>query len=162
MLFIIGVILSFAVLKVGDRGPREALRREAQRFGALVAMAQEQAVLEAREYSVALSEDGYSFLSLRADSWQPVSQDDLFRERQLPEGMLMELTAEELPVDLAPSRQARSFEEEEQQQEPQILLLSSGELTPFELVLYLDHTELAYRVEGQPDGSLTVERVESP
>ena len=159
VVFIIGIILSFAVLRVSGRSPDEVLRREAQRFGALLNMAQEQAILEAREYSVTLSEDSYGFMSLEEDSWEPVTEDDLFRKRQLPEGMTMELTADELPVKLTRSATADDFAEEKRDP-PQILLLSSGELTPFALVMYVDFTDLAYRIEGQLDGSIAIERLE--
>jgi general secretion pathway protein H len=160
VLTIIGVILSFAVLRVGDRGQSEALRREAERFGALVSMAQEQAILEGREYGVAVEDDGYTFSVLSDDDWRPLESDDLFRERRLPEGVAMELEAEALKVDLTRSETARDPQEPEL--EPQILVLSSGELTPFGLTLYTQDTELAYQVQGKADGSLTVERVPSP
>ena len=154
VIFIIGLMFSLAVLSVGDGGREDSIRLEAQRFRALLALAQERAVLEAREFSVSFTDDGYGFLVLEENEWQAISDDDLFRQRTLPEGIVFDLTANELPVALVPG------EDDEEGPVPHLLVLSSGELTPFELKLYARESPVAYRIEGDVQGRISVGRDE--
>ena len=150
-MFIVGLMFSLAVLRVGDGGQEENVRREAERFRALLTLAQERAVLEAREFSVSFTEEGYGFLVLEEDAWQLIADDELFRERALPEGIRLELTADELPVDLA----APDDEETESKPKPHVLVLSSGELTPFELRFLAEYGAIVYRIEGELQGEIS-------
>ncbi len=154
VIFIIGLMFSLAVLSVGDGGREDSIRLEAQRFRALLALAQERAVLEAREFSVSFTDDGYGFLVLEENAWQAISDDDLFRQRTLPEGIVLDLTANELPVALVPG------EDDEEGPLPHLLVLSSGELTPFELKLYARESPVAYRIEGDVQGRISIGRDE--
>lgn len=126
VLVIISVVIGFAVLSV-DTGPEE-LRREGNRFASLLELTAEEAVMNGREYRVILHRHGYAFEYLQDGKWQR-SEDELLRPRQLPDGMALELTVEDQPQQLddadAPG-----------QREPVALfLLSSGEITPFELTV---------------------------
>ncbi len=156
VMFIVGLMFSLAVLSVGDGGQRETVRREAERFRALVLLAQERAILEAREFGVSFTDDGYSFLVLEDNEWQPITDDELFRERTLPEGMGVELTADDLPVDLA----AAEEDENEKGPRPHLLVLSSGELSSFELSFYAEHGDIAYRIEGEVQGEVSLQHDE--
>ncbi len=151
VMFIVGLMFSLAVLSVGEGGQAESVRREAERFRALLVLAQERAVLEAREFSVSFTGDGYGFLVLEEDAWQSITDDDLFRDRKLPEGVSFELTANDLPVDLADPG------DEEKGPTPHVLVLSSGELTPFELRVYAGDGAIAYRIEGKVQGEVSLE-----
>ena len=156
---IIGVMLSFAVLRVGDGGQQKVMAQEAARFRALVGLAREQAILEASELGVMFTEDGYGFLLLEQDGWRPIEDDELYRERALPEGLSMELTADALPISLAES--GGSGDDAQEGPRPHVLVLSSGELTPFELTLYTGQLDMAYRIEGKPNGEITIESTEA-
>ncbi len=155
VLFIVGIMFSFAVLRVGDQGSEQAVRREAERLRALLILAGERAVLEAREFSLSFSEEGYGFLVLEDDNWQLIEDDELFRVRELPEGIIFELTANELPVELA------TAVGEDEGPVPHVLILSSGELTPFQLTFYAEQGTAAYLVEGEYLGEIKLERSEA-
>jgi len=154
VVMIIGVMLSFAVLRVGDGGQRKMVEQEAARFRALVGLAREQAILEARELGVTFTEDGYGFLVLEQDGWTPMEDDELYRERAMPSGVSLELTADALPVSLTES--GGRDDDEREGPRPHILVLSSGELTPFELTLYAGQLDIAYRIQGKHDGEITI------
>lgn len=149
VMFIIGLMFSLAILSVGDGGQEQNVRREAERFGALLALAQERAVLEAREFSVSFTEQGYGFLVLEEDAWHLIADDELFRERTLPEGISFELAANDLPVDLSVPG------DDKKGPRPHVLVLSSGELTPFDLKFFAESGSVAYRIEGELQGEIS-------
>jgi len=124
VLLIIGVTLTMATLAIGPLLGRRDGGDEAQRLGALVQLAREQAVLQGVEHGLALSRDGYRVLALGEDGWQPV-EGSAYRARTLPPPFRLRLTVEGRGVELAA----------EPPDEPQLLLLSSGETTPFALEL---------------------------
>lgn len=159
VVLIIGVMLSFAVLRVGDGGQRKVVEQEAARFRALVGLAREQAILETRELGVTFTENGYGFLVLEQDGWTTMEDDELYRQRTLPSGISVELNADALPVSLTGS-DGRGDDEREGPT-PHVLVLSSGELTPFELTLYAGQIDVAYRIQGKPNGEITIEPTEA-
>jgi len=123
---LISIIITFAVLSV-DTGPEE-LRREGARLASLLDLTSEQAVMNGREYRVVFQRHGYSFEELQDSKWQP-SGDELLKPHTLPEGMMLELTLEDEPVPLA--RETDTAEDNK----ASLLLLSSGEIPSFELIV---------------------------
>lgn len=157
VLVLVGIIISFAVLSVGDGGRQERLRQEAERIATLFALAGEEAVLRSLEFGVVLQRGGYLFVTYDGSSWQPVTDDDLFREHALPDGVELSLFMDGLQVSLEPRGLAR-----EVAPTPQLLFFSSGERIPFELSLgYRDGAPLAYRLQGPLLGRVMLQRVEA-
>ncbi len=144
---LIGIILTFATLTLGGDRRAERLEQEAERFRQLTRLAAEQAVLRGEEWGVALDEQGYRYLYLGDDGWRPVA-DPAFRPRRWPEGIEARLLLDGQPAVLAGGQDGDGA------QAPELLLLSSGELTRFELVLRDAGTEHVARVFGRPDGRL--------
>lgn len=126
VLVIISVIISFAVLSI-DTGPEE-LRREGSRLASLLDLASEEAVMNGRECRIVLRRHSYSFEQLREGKWQSV-EDELFRARQLPSDISLQLFLENQEVVL------NDVEDPETAKSAALLLLSSGEITPFELTV---------------------------
>lgn len=131
---IIGIVLAMATLNVGGDRRGDALREESRRFAALIQLADEQAILRSEEWGVRLDAEGYGFLVLDGEQWVPVG-DPVFRERRFDEGTRVDLELEGRPLVL-PGDESDAREEEEKQdgavpERPEILLLSSGEMSPF-------------------------------
>ena len=127
VLVIIGVVIGLAVLAVDTRP--EELRREGSRLASLLDLAAEEAVMNGREYRVVLHRRDYAFELLQNGKWQG-SEDDMLRPRQLPDGMGLELRIEDQPQQLSEAAPPPG------QTDPVALfLLSSGEITPFELTV---------------------------
>jgi general secretion pathway protein H len=159
VLVIIGIILTFAVLSIGDGGRRDRLEQEARRLQALLTLTGEEAVLRSLELGVVLKRQGYRFVAFDGEKWQPVAGDALLREHRLPESMALELFIDGLPVEL--SLLPGEGEEDEEGPLPQLLFFSSGERQPFELtVAYRDGEPLSYRLQGPLLGPLQLARVE--
>lgn len=147
VMVLIGIILSFAVLSVGG-GRDEQAEREAQRLAALIELAREEAVLQAREQGVAFTEHGYRFMRYTDGQWQVLAADEIFRPRTLPEGLELSLHLESLPV---------SLDLEDEPRQPHLLLHSSGEQTPFELELAALSPPVRYRLSASLFGPITLE-----
>ncbi len=146
VMVIVGVIITAATLVLSD--PKEtALKTETYRLVALLELAKEDAVFQGRELAVGFWQQGYTFYELDEEGkWQAITGDRQLRERELPEEMDVELYLEGLKVTLNPNPET----------EPQVYVLSSGELMPFEVVLSIgyDHSR---RLVGDTVGNVTVE-----
>lgn len=182
VILIMGLIASFASLSVGQTGGRVA-DEEGRRLAALIQLAEEEAILRGQERVVRLESNAYNF-ALLGPTGNPVPMDDgtesTFRARELPGGVILSalLNGEEaklLPHKEAPeeeeqdpdalSKSEAKIDNEEKEPErlegPAIMLLSSGEMTPFVLDLQSGDGAI-YRVTGDFNGKVTyLGRVES-
>jgi general secretion pathway protein H len=149
VLVIIGVLIGFAVLSVGEDGRERALEREARRLAVLLELASEEAVLQARELGLAVGERGYAFFLLEGSGWL-VLDDEILRPREFPDDVRTALVVEGRPA--APAREG---------QPPQILLLSSREVTPFTLDLRLESGTRGYRLHAELNGRIRVEPLDT-
>ena len=123
VVFIIGLVVTFAGLSIKQSASRE-LSTEANRLHELLRLASEEAVLNGQELALQLGTQSYRFLRLDGDGWQSVEEDRVLRERPFPPGVQIKLRLEGVLVNL-----------EDESHPARILLLSSGELTPFELIM---------------------------
>lgn len=151
---IIAIFAGAAVLSIGSLGRDRELEREASRLQSVIDLLQEEAVMESRDYGVLFSESGYRFYvyDQQQAAWLTLANDRLLAERILeaPVRLSLELDAREalLPQDfeLRPN----------QQPEPQVVILASGELTPFDVSLYRDLTGGRFRLSAELNGMLTL------
>ncbi len=146
-LVLIGIILTFATLSIGDGGRGDQIAQEARRLAALLELVGDEAILDGRQYGLQLNETGYRFLVRSRGSWG-LAEDDLLRPRELPADLALALAIEGRHVDL-PTKYPRK------EIKPQLLLLSSGERTAFELrVGQAQGGTALWRVWGGPVGRL--------
>lgn len=132
VLVIIGVLVSFVVLALGDGGKRDRLREEGRRLAALIELASDQAVLEGRVWGLHVAADGYLFMVLHEGRWQEAASGDLFRARQLEAGFTLDLRMDDVTVTLTPPG---ADHEKRELTGPQVYLMSSAERTPFEVII---------------------------
>jgi general secretion pathway protein H len=147
VIVIVGVLVFAVTLSIAS-GAQRQLQREAERFQALIGQACAQAELSGREIGVVVDPGGYSFRLLSGTAWQEFPDDSALRRRPWVDGVQVELSREGRNVDLSGARAAS----------PQLVCFSSGELTPFALVLTLADAP-HYRVSGAEDATLKTERV---
>ena len=143
---IIGILINFAVLSLRSHSPLDQLNDEARRLESLLRIAGEEALLRSSFIGVDVTETGYGFLRLEDETWQPVD-DTLFRDRELPEEIAITLDTSQPTSD------------DEDQRTPEIILLNSGEITPFELKISSVHSDDFFRLSGNENGELTLEHV---
>lgn len=133
VIVIIGSMLSLAVFSMGSAGGTRELRNEADRLAAVIALQLEEATLDNREYGLQLSKDSYRVLAYdepRAE-WAPLAGQP---GHQLPDWMQLDLKLEGTPLQL-PESTGTDEPTAKHPAQPQLLLLSSGGLSPFSLLL---------------------------
>lgn len=154
VIVIMGLMATFAVLSLGSRALDERLDTEARRLFELITLAAEEAVLQGTELGLIHTADGYAFLVLKDGKWLPFEDAGALRPRTLNEPFFLELRVEDRPV--GPAR----LDDDKVDLKPQVLLLSSGEVTAFRLNLRARNYGVYFQLEGDVLGRLKLERKE--
>ncbi|MGH8176792.1 MAG: type II secretion system minor pseudopilin GspH [Steroidobacter sp.] len=157
---IIGVIISAATLSVGVLGGDREVEDDTRRFWAVLQQAREEAELQGLDIAVFVSQAAYEFLRFdsRRNQWVAIEDDPLYRPRELPEGLRYRLWLDGREIVLKPQAPDRSDEDEHKKWPPQIMVLSSGDIIPFELHIERDGAQALWRIVGLPDNDLRIER----
>jgi general secretion pathway protein H len=137
---IIGVFVGVAVLSTDLASFERKLEQEAMRLRNLLGLVQEESLLQSRDYGVLFTEKTYRFYYYDHErrTWLLPADDRLLAPRELENSMLLELQLDGLNVLLE-----EDFSQElADDPEPQVILFSSGEVTPFELEVLRDDYEL--------------------
>lgn len=160
VIVIIGVMVSMVTLSVGLLGVDREADEQARRFWAVLRQAREEAELQAIDLAVFVGTSDYEFLRFdtRRNEWQPVVDDKLYAQRTLPEGLRFRLWMEGREIVLKPGLPDRSKKDENQKWPPQLTVLSSGEIVPFELQLERDSAPALFRITSLADGDLRIEQ----
>jgi general secretion pathway protein H len=152
VLVIIGILAMLATLSVGILGEDRQIEDEMRRLTDAIALLQEQAQLEGRDYGILLETARYEFQRFDAfeQRWKPVEGDPALSARELPPDLAFELVLEGRPVLLRrePNEDARL---------PQLVAWGSGEMTPYRLTLVRSGGARITMVGGF-DGSIEIER----
>ena len=111
-------------------------------------------MLEGRDVGLRIDALGYDFLRYdgRNERWEMVTEDPLLRERLFPDGMSAGLWLESRRVQLP----ERSPPSEDTPALPQILVLASGDVVPFEVRLERAGTEEIRAIAGHADGKIEI------
>ena len=122
-IMVVIVIVSILVGAVSLTFPRstdDLLKEDADRFSELISLFEDEAILESRDLAVAINDSGYSFLSKKDKTWS-VFSDEPFKPRKLSGKVISKLYLEGDSIKL----------EDKGKTKPQIVIYSSGEMTPF-------------------------------
>jgi len=141
VVIIITVISAVALLSLGILGDDRNLQREARRLSSLIELANDEATIQGRDYGLEIMASGYRFVEFDPllNQWYEMIGDDFLRPRQIEDGMEFELFIEDHRVLL--DAQAAETDRDEDESNltdnyiPHILILSSGDVSPFELRL---------------------------
>lgn len=153
---IIGILAGAVVLAIDIVGPDREIEQETQRLRSMVDLLHEEALMQSRDYGLMFTATGYRFYiyDYKLLKWVESADDRLLREHALPKPLELELALDDRRVELV-----RDFESQKiENPEPQVLILSSGELTPFVLDLYRDRTGGHFTLKGELDGTLEISK----
>lgn len=152
VLVIIGILAMLATLSVGILGEDRQIEDEARRLSNAIALLQEQAQLEGRDYGILLETARYEFQRFDAfeQRWKAVEGDPALAPRELPPELGFELVLEGRPVLLRRERN-------EDARLPQLVAWGSGDMTPYRLTL-ARRGGARITLVGGFDGSIEIER----
>ena len=134
---------SMVQFSVGLSDNTRDLKRVGKDLGKLIHLLNQEAVFENRNYAVSVQENGYQVLLYQDGEWIPVTE-SFFRRFKMPETQRSELVIDKQVIDLS----ART------KPEPHILILSSGEMTPFEWRIQDQLSQSAILLQGNLLGSV--------
>jgi general secretion pathway protein H len=141
VIVIIAVISAVALLSLGILGDDRNLQREARRLSSLIELANDEATIQGRDYGLEIMQGSYRFVEHDPflNQWHELIGDDFLRPRQLEENMEFELYIEErrvlLDVEAAETEREEDDTDLTDDYVPHILIMSSGDVSPFELSL---------------------------
>ena len=154
---IMAIVTAATLLSTGLLGDDREIAQEAERMAALIDLASEEALLQGREIGLLIEPEQYRFFVFEALSnrWLPLDNDDVLKSRDLPEGGRFELAVEGREVVL---RQHTEKDDAEEDFAPQIMILSSGAMTPFEIELERDSEPYRFTILGEANGETGIEK----
>ena len=145
VMLLIGLLATTVVMNFSGESREERLEKEAERFQQVFQFVAETAMLKQQEWGLYIKEDRYGFLyySNEDNKWAAADEPAGVREHKLPEGVMLSLELEGLPGEDSNllSQLDWQLDEDEQQADskipvlPQVFILSSGEISPFQLLL---------------------------
>jgi general secretion pathway protein H len=151
---IIGLLVGAATLSLGALGNDREMEQETQRLGSMMALLNEEALMQTRDYGIRFTETGYGFLVFdytQAKWVEPLTDELLERHPLRPRlGLRLFLDGREVRLE----RNFESLEVDEPQ--PQIMVLSSGEVTPFTIELTREGNEGRFELTAALDGTVTI------
>ncbi len=150
VIVIAAVLMSAVALSfppVGDK----LLKENADRFSALISLAQDEAILQSTELAVEITPDGYSFYRNNDNAWAAFS-DPPFSKRKLPSEISTKMYLDGISIDL----------KDRENDKPQVVILSSGEMTPFTYTLqFKDLSEIKLKVNANGEIEKTFSQKET-
>jgi general secretion pathway protein H len=154
---VIVAVISSAVVPMMTKNADDVLTEQAERFVALVNLAQNEAILQSRQLGLQVDAQGYSFLKQDDEGkyWTPFSEGP-FRKRKFSSGIKTALYVEDVDMSFG---QDGVDSEGKKKVIPQIFLLSSGEMTPFRYEFAFS-TGSRLRVSFDAIGGNTLEKLE--
>ncbi len=164
VIVVTGIIVSIGLLSLGVLGDDRQLRREAFRIGSLLEVAQDEAVMQGREFGLEVMLTSYRFVEFDPFQrlWAEVQTDDVFRARQLPDGIEFDLLLEdksillEIDAEDLSDPDAKDNSNSRDEFSPHILIFSSGDSTPFQLRILDRERDYSVILTGDLVGSIEV------
>ena len=156
--FIVGIVMSVAVLSLSLAGDDREVRKEMRRLISLIEVAQTDAMMQGREFGIEFMSGGYRFVEYDADNnrWVEPLGDDSLKLWQLPEEYEITLYVDDKEILLDPEPVTLSGNDPQSQAnyQPHLFVFSSGDSTPFELVITRRSDGLSTAIEGDFLGNL--------
>lgn len=160
---IIGLLAGAVIISTGTVRADRDIEREAQRLISLIELAREESIMQSREHAILFTPTGYQFyvFDYQTEQWAEPSGDALLSPRELEKAIQLELLQiEDRDVVLDPasleSDEDDDEEEDDNAPQPQVMILSSGEMTPFEATFVQDSIGARITVTADLAGRLTM------
>lgn len=155
---IVGIFVGAVVLSMDVVGVDREIRHEVQRLRSIVDLVHEDALMQTRDYGVMFTQTGYKFYvyDYKTLAWVEVVDDRVLGAHTLPPRLAFELVLDDRLVKLVPDFESQDVENPE----PQVMVLASGEITPFEINVSREEARGHYALTADLDGTLKVAEVD--
>jgi len=166
---IVAIISAVVLLSFGVLGDDRSLQQQARRLSSLVELASDEALMQGRDFGLEFSRTAYRFLEFDplTNRWYEVVGDDLLRPRTLEEPLELALALEDREVALTDRFAAIEEEDSEEQDDedraalgddyaPHVLILSSGDITPFDLRIVRPSDRSEIIIDMAPTGQMEI------
>ncbi|MFK3866603.1 type II secretion system minor pseudopilin GspH [Pseudoalteromonas rhizosphaerae] len=173
-ILVVLVVIAFATKMVVyslDGGVEDELDKQALRLHTTINMASEFAILNQLELGFQLDKDTLEFLVFDGDKWITFDREKLFAPMTVDERLKLTLNLEDLAWaqdnlleqsnwrELMSGGDDDSLLELQKMKIPQVLILSSGEVSAFQLIYELkDEKEPVYFIEGEFSAPVNLRR----
>ena len=161
---LLGILISIAVVSFNLIGDERGVQKEIQKLSSLIDLATDEAQMQGRDFGLEFLQTGYRFVEYDPylDAWNEVIGDELLRPRTLQEDMELDLKLEDRRVLL--QAEAKETEKEDDMNNrdltddylPHVLILASGDITPFELYVLRRTDRVTVGLELKLGGELEV------
>ena len=152
---IIGILVGAVVLSVSVVGADREAEEETRRLQGLIDLLHEDSLMQSRDYGLMLTTGGYRFYAYdyKQLKWLEVAGDKLLTEHALRDQLVLALALDGKDVKLE-----KKFEtiDREKDPQPQIMILSSGEITPFVLDVSRDDVRGHFSLTDELDDKLAM------
>jgi len=157
VLLLMGLAATYVVFNVVGTDPVDELETQARRLQVVTDMASDYAVMNQQQMGIRFEPDAgiYYFVFLdEQNEWQRLEDNNVYAERQLPEPFFLSLNLDNLPwnqdsllydreifdedFSLQDTQTQIGSEEDAPLPPPQVLIMSSGEITPFVLTFHYE------------------------
>lgn len=141
-----GIVVGGVLLNSSLINPHQKFETLTKKIAKLIHHAHQQAQLSNENYALSLTKKGYVFLILQGDAWAPMNQ------KLLLAGFIPKNYKQQLIINgqlVAALKKDKYI--------PHILLLSSGEMSPFEWVFSDFDNDLEITVTGEFNGKINIE-----
>ncbi|HEU4617178.1 MAG TPA: type II secretion system minor pseudopilin GspH [Gammaproteobacteria bacterium] len=158
---IIAIFTGVAVLSLGVLGNDREIEHEALRLKSLIDLVREEAVMQSRDFGVLFGDDGYRFYAYDYNQakWIDPTNDNLLAAHELKKPLNMDLKVEDRDLVLVvPKDDDKKSADGAKEPEPQVLILSSGEMTPFEASIYRDAAGGRFVLTAGFDGHIEIKQ----
>jgi len=140
---IIAITISMVQLSVGLSDETRDLKKVGKSLGKLFHLLSQEAVFESRNFAVSVQDQGFIVLEYNEGEWTR-SEQSFFSKIKMTESQQSELIIEDQIIDISTKTQPL----------PHILILSSGEMTPFEWRISDGLTQSGIVLQGNVLGSV--------
>lgn len=170
VILMLGLLVSAVVVNFSWDSRDDQLEQEAKRFQQLFHFAAETALMRQQEWGVQIKPTGYQFLVYlpEDDIWQPVESPASLGWHDLAGQQQLKLELEGLPWQEDSMLGALNWQnerlehlqtdDEDEVVLPHIFILSSGEITPFELLLQDESQRPFWYVQLRGEFSIPLQR----
>ena len=164
VIVIIGIITGIALLSLGILGDDRQMQTEARRLASLIEVAQDESMMQGREFGIEFMNDSYRFVEYDPfiSQWGELLGDDMMRLRKLPDDVEFELRLEgqRVLLDNDPAR----FEDPEETSNrdlletysPHVFIFSSGDMTPFDLTILRSNDDQGVVLKSDLTGAVEI------